>query len=221
MNQKICCICLLFLLAFTSALIPRQKAPDWRAVGVIDGESKEISLEDYSGKYLVMLFYPFDFTYVCPTELIAFSEEYQKFKDLSAEVVAISVDSHFTHLAWMKTPRNQGGVGNLRYPLLSDLTKEIGESYNVLVQDKEDELFGAHLRGLFIIDGDKTIRSIQINDAPVGRSVHETLRLIEAFQYTDQHGEVCPANWKKGDKTIVPDQEKKSSYFSEVYREEL
>ena len=168
-----------------------------------------------------MLFYPFDFTYVCPTEVISFSEAYPQFKELNAEVVALSVDSHFTHLAWIKTPRNQGGVGSLNFPLLSDLTKEIGKSYEVLVEEHNDELFGAHLRGLFIIDGDKVIRSIQINDAPVGRSVSETLRLIEAFQYTDTHGEVCPANWKKGDKTIIPDQEEKGSYFSEVYKEDL
>ena len=178
-------------------------------------------MKEYEGKYLVMLFYPFDFTYVCPTELIAFSDEYDKFKELNAEVVALSVDSHFTHLAWMKTPRNQGGVGNLNFPLLSDLTKKIGRDYGVLVENENDELFGAHLRGLFIIDGTKTIRSIQINDAPVGRSVSETLRLIEAFQYTDERGEVCPANWKKGDKTIIPDQEKKTSYFSEVYESDL
>ena len=202
-------------------MIPRQQAPSWRAVGVIDGQSKEISLEDYKGKYLVMLFYPFDFTYVCPTEIIAFSDADADFKKLNAEVVAISVDSHFTHLAWTKTPRNQGGVGNLNFPLLSDLTKQVGKDYGVLVEDEKDELYGAHLRGLFIIDGLNTIRSIQINDAPVGRSVPETLRLIEAFQYTDQHGEVCPANWKKGDKTIVPDQEEKTSYFSEVYKEDL
>ena len=204
-----------------SCLLPRQSAPDWKAVGVIDGQTKEISLDDFSGKYLVMLFYPFDFTYVCPTEVISFSEAYPQFKELNAEVVALSVDSHFTHLAWMKTPRNQGGVGSLNFPLLSDLTKEIGKSYEVLVEEHNDELFGAHLRGLFIIDGDKVIRSIQINDAPVGRSVSETLRLIEAFQYTDTHGEVCPANWKKGDKTIIPDQDEKGSYFSEVYKEDL
>ena len=166
-----------------------------------------------------MLFYPFDFTYVCPTEIIAFSEAYDKFKALNADLVAVSVDSHFTHLAWMKTPRKQGGVGNLNFPLVSDLTKKMGRDYGVLVENPDDELFGAHLRGLFIISDDQTIRSIQINDAPVGRSVDETLRLIEAFKFTDERGEVCPANWKKGDKTIIPDQEKKESYFSDVYKD--
>lgn len=164
-----------------------------------------------------MLFYPFDFTYVCPTEIIAFSDAYDKFKQLNAEIVAVSVDSQFTHLAWMKTPRKQGGVGHLNIPLVSDITKKMGQDYGVLVEDESDELYGAHLRGLFIISDDQTIRSIQINDAPVGRSVDETLRLIEAFKYTDAHGEVCPANWKKGDKTIIPDQDKKSSYFGETY----
>lgn len=165
-----------------------------------------------------MLFYPFDFTYVCPTEIIAFSDAHDKFKALGAEIVAVSVDSQFTHLAWMKTPRNQGGVGSLNFPLVADLTKNMGRDYGVLVENEHDELYGAHLRGLFIISDDQTIRSIQINDAPVGRSVDETLRLIEAFKYTDSHGEVCPANWKKGDKTIIPDQEKKKEYFNEQFK---
>lgn len=198
-------------------LIPRQQAPQWAAQAVIDEQFKEISLNDYKGKYLVMLFYPFDFTYVCPTEIIAFSEAHSKFKELGAEVVAVSVDSQFTHLAWIKTPRSAGGVGKLNFPLIADITKQMGKDYGVLVENPRDELYGAHLRGLFIISGDQTIRSIHINDAPVGRSVDETLRLIEAFKFTDEHGEVCPANWKKGSKTIIPDQTKKDQYFKNVY----
>ena len=129
----------------------------------------------------MLLFYPFDFTYVCPTELIAFSENIAKFKELNTEVLGISTDSHFTHLAWLKTKREEGGIEQLSYPLIADISKEISKSYGVLVEDREDELFGAALRGLFIIDGKGKVRTLQINDAPVGRSVEETLRLIQAF----------------------------------------
>lgn len=174
-----------------------------------------VCLLNNEGKYVVLLFYPFDFTYVCPTELVAFSDSISRFRAAGAEVVGISTDSHFTHLAWLKTPRNQGGVGNLQFPLLADISKKISKSYGVLVEDELDELYGASLRGLFIIDKRGMIRSMQINDAPVGRSVEETLRLIQAFQYTDTHGEVCPANWKPGDPTIIPDQDKKKEYFSQ------
>lgn len=200
----------------THTCLPRQRAPFIQAISVLDGKFSKVSLTDFAGKYVVILFYPFDFTYVCPTELISFSDSLEKFKAINAEVLAISTDSHFTHLAWTKTPRNQGGVGNLRIPLLADISKKISRNYGVLVEDELDELFGAALRGLFIVDGGGIIRSVQINDAPVGRSVEETLRLIQAFQYSDVHGEVCPANWKPGDKTIKPDQEEKMEYFRDL-----
>jgi alkyl hydroperoxide reductase subunit AhpC len=130
------------------------------------------------GKYVVLLFYPFDFTYVCPTELISFSDNLDKFKEINAEVIGLSTDSHFTHLAWIKTPREDGGLGNIAYPLIADISKDISRSYGVLVDDSSDELYGAALRGLFIIDEKGVVRSIQINDAPVGRSVDEAIRLI-------------------------------------------
>jgi len=196
--------------------LPRQKAPFFQALAVSNGKFVKVSLSDYMQKYLVIIFYPFDFTYVCPTELISFSDNLDKFKAINSDVIAISTDSHFTHLAWTKTPRNQGGVGDLKIPLLADISKKISKSYGVLVEDELDELFGAALRGLYIIDGKGVIRSLQINDAPVGRSVEETLRLIQAFQYTDVHGEVCPANWKPGDKTIKPNQEEKMEYFRDL-----
>lgn len=196
-----------------SSCFPRQKAPFFEAISVFEGKFRKISLNDYEGKYLAIIFYPFDFTYVCPTELISFSDSLEKFKAIGADIIAISTDSHFTHLAWTKTPRSQGGVGGLKIPLLADISKRISKSYGVLVEDELDELYGAALRGLFIVDGKGTIRSLQINDAPVGRSVEETLRLIQAFQYSDQFGEVCPANWKPGDKTIKPDQDEKLDYF--------
>ena len=188
---------ILSLLAVSvSGLLPRQQAPQFTNVNAVsNGKFTKVALNDYAGKYLVLLFYPFDFTYVCPTELIAFSEATDIFQGLGAQVVGISTDSHFTHLAWIKTDRKEGGLGNIQYPLVADISKEISRSYGVLVEDPSDDLYGAALRGLIIIDGNGKIRSIQINDAPVGRSVDETLRLIQAFKHTDDHGEVCPANW--------------------------
>eukprot|EP00347_Sterkiella_histriomuscorum_P001524 403371701 len=213
----------LFLASVASlSILPRQNAPKFSNVNaVVNQEFKKVSIDDYKGKYLVLLFYPFDFTYVCPTELISFSENISKFRELGAEILGISTDSHFTHLAWIKTPRNEGGLGTLEYPLIADISKDISRSYGVLVEDKDDDLYGAALRGLYVIDGKGKIRSMQINDAPVGRNVEETLRLIQAFQHTDTHGEVCPANWKPGQKTIIPDQEQKKKYFSSEFDSSL
>ena len=217
--KSILSLALIAVLSVQASLLPRKQAPTFENVNaVIDHSFKKVSLKDYAGKYVVLLFYPFDFTYVCPTELIAFSENMQKFKELGAEVLGISTDSHFTHLAWIKTNRKEGGLGKIEYPLLADISKDISRSYGVLVEDPTDDLYGAALRGLFIIDGNGKIRSIQVNDAPVGRSVEETLRLIQAFQHTDTHGEVCPANWKPGSRTIIPDQDEKKKYFSEEFK---
>ena len=155
---------------------------------------------------------------MCPTELISFSENISRFHELNAEVLGISTDSHFTHLAWIKTSRNEGGLGKIQYPLIADISKDISRSYGVLVEDSTDDLYGAALRGLFIIDETGKIRSVQVNDAPVGRSVEETLRLIQAFQHTDKNGEVCPANWKPGSRTIIPDQVEKKKYFSAEFK---
>lgn len=135
-------------------------------------------MSDYDDKWLVMLFYPFDFTYVCPTELITFSDAKPKFEALGADIIGLSTDSHFTHLAWAKTPRTSGGLGELSYPLLADISKQISRDYGVLVENSDDGMNGAALRGLFIIDTTGKIRSIQINDDAVGRSVDEALRLI-------------------------------------------
>lgn len=159
----------------------------------------------------MLFFYPLDFTFVCPTEIIAFSDRIKEFKDLNTEVVGVSVDSHFSHLAWSNTPRKQGGIGKIEYPLLADLTKKISSDYGVLLDEA-----GISLRGLFIIDPKQTVRQVTINDLPVGRSVDETLRLIKAFQFVDKHGEVCPANWdeKNNKATIKPDPKGSQEYFS-------
>ena len=199
-------------------LLPRQKAPYWSGISVEGEKFVKKNSEEYKGKYLVMLFYPFDFTYVCPTELISFSDHMDKFKEIGAEVVGVSTDSHFTHLAWIKTPRSQGGVGKLQFPLLADISKKVSRSFRVLVEDENDDLFGASLRGLFIIDEKGIIRSFTINDAAVGRSVDETLRVIQAFQHSDKYGDVCPANWKPGENTIIPDQDKKKEYFEKEFK---
>ena len=145
----------------SSRLLPRQAAPLFANVNaVFNGEFQKVSLADYKDKYVVLLFYPFDFTYVCPTELIAFSDSIAKFQELNTVVLGISTDSHFTHLAWLKTKREDGGIESLTYPLLADISKEISRRYGVLVEDREDELFGAALRGLYIIDGKGKVRTV-------------------------------------------------------------
>lgn len=189
----------------------QNPAPDFKGMAVVNGQFKEISLKDYAGKYLVLFFYPLDFTFVCPTEVIAFNDRAEEFKAINAELVAVSVDSHFSHLAWCNMPRKNGGLGTeTKMPILSDLKKTIAASYGCLTKNED-----IALRALFIIDTKGIIRQITINDLPVGRSVDETLRLIKAFQFADEHGEVCPANWQPKSKTINP--KKASEYFSSEF----
>lgn len=183
-------------------------APDFHGTAVVNGEFKQISLSDYKGKYLVLFFYPLDFTFVCPTEIISFSDRVEEFRKIGCEVVGCSTDSHFSHLAWINTPRKQGGLGEMKIPLLADKTLEISRAYGVLKEDA-----GLSFRGLFIIDKKGNLRQITINDLPVGRSVDETLRLVQAFQFTDEHGEVCPAGWKPGAATMKPDPKESKAYF--------
>ncbi|XP_014222088.1 peroxiredoxin-like [Trichogramma pretiosum] len=189
-----------------------KPAPDFSGTAVVKGDFKEIKLSDYKGKYVVLFFYPLDFTFVCPTELLAFSEKVKEFEALNTQVVGVSIDSHFSHLAWLNTPRKEGGLGgDLGYPLLSDLNKKIASDYNVLIEDQ-----GIALRGLFIIDKEGLLRQITVNDLPVGRSVEEVLRLIKAFQFVEKHGEVCPANWQPESKTIKPNPKDSKKYFESV-----
>ncbi|XP_055622197.1 peroxiredoxin 1 isoform X2 [Toxorhynchites rutilus septentrionalis] len=187
----------------------QKPAPKFAGTAVINGEFKEIKLEDYAGKYLVLFFYPLDFTFVCPTEIIAFSDRVEEFRKIGCEVIGVSTDSHFTHLAWINTPRKQGGLGELGIPLLADKSMKISRDYGVLQEES-----GVPFRGLFVIDGKQNLRQVTVNDLPVGRSVDETLRLVQAFQFTDEHGEVCPANWKPGAKTMVADPTKSKEYFN-------
>lgn len=186
----------------------KSKAPAWKGQMVhAGGEIKEASSADYSGRFQVLLFYPLDFTFVCPTELCAFSDRASEFAALGADVIGISVDSEFSHLAWSKMKRTEGGLAPLSIPLLSDITKDISRSYGVLFDNS------VALRGLFIIDGQGVVRHSTINDLPIGRSVDEVLRVLQAIQFTDKHGEVCPANWTPGQKTMKADPVGSLSYF--------
>ncbi|GBF99123.1 thioredoxin-dependent peroxide reductase [Raphidocelis subcapitata] len=188
-----------------------ERAPDFTAPAVVDGEIKTVRLADYRGKYVVLFFYPKDFTFVCPTEIIAFSDRAKEFEALNCQVIAASTDTEETHLAGVKTPRNRGGLGYMAIPIVADTTKEVAARYGVLL-----ERAGIALRGLFIINPEGIIQQIGINDLPIGRSVDETLRLLQAIQFHAQHGEVCPADWKPGDRTIVADPERSLDYFSGV-----
>ncbi|XP_040847958.1 thioredoxin-dependent peroxide reductase, mitochondrial isoform X1 [Ochotona curzoniae] len=190
-----------------------QHAPYFKGTAVVNGEFKDLSLDDFKGKYLVLFFYPLDFTFVCPTEIVAFSDKANEFHDVNCEVVAVSVDSHFSHLAWINTPRKNGGLGHMNIALLSDLTKQISRDYGVLLEGS-----GVALRGLFIIDPNGVIKHLSVNDLPVGRSVEETLRLVKAFQYVETHGEVCPANWTPNSPTIKPNPTASKEYFEKVHQ---
>nr|YP_010338343.1 hypothetical protein MW410_pgp087 [Bangia atropurpurea]UNJ18293.1 hypothetical protein [Bangia atropurpurea] len=186
-----------------------QIAPDFSATAVYDQEFKTIKLSDFKNKYIILFFYPLDFTFVCPTEITAFSDKYSAFSELNTEVLGVSVDSEYSHLAWLQTDRESGGLGDLEYPLVSDLKKEISLAYNVLNSD------GVALRGLFIIDPKGVIQYSTINNLEFGRSVEETLRVLQAIQYVQAHpDEVCPANWKPGDRTMNPDPIKSKNYFA-------
>jgi alkyl hydroperoxide reductase subunit AhpC len=188
----------------------QKKAPDFKATAVLpDGSFKDIKLSDYKGKWVVLFFYPLDFTFVCPTEIIAFSDKIKEFQAIGAEVLGVSVDSHFSHLAWRNTPRKDGGLGELGYPLVADLNKSIARDYGVLIEDA-----GIALRGLFIIDPEGVIRAATVHDLPVGRNVDEAVRVIKAFQFVAKHGEVCPANWTEGKATMKADPKGSKSYFS-------
>lgn len=189
-----------------------QLAPNFRATAVIGQEFKEIKLSDYLGRYVILLFYPLDFTFVCPTEIIAFSDRYQEFAKLDTQILGISVDSEFSHLAWIQTPRKQGGIGDIAYPLVSDIKKEISSSYNIL-----DPEAGVALRGLFIIDKNRMIQHSTINNLSFGRSVDETLRTLKAIQHVQNcPNEVCPVDWQQGQQTMVADPRKSKVYFSRI-----
>lgn len=186
-----------------------QPAPDFDVEALLPTEEFEnVKLTDYKGKYLVLFFYPMDFTFVCPTEIIAFSDRIEEFRKLNCEVIAASCDSIYCHLAWSSQSRKEGGLGKMNIPLLADMNHKLSKDYGVYLEES-----GVSLRGLFIIDGKGILRQATVNDLPVGRSVDETLRLVQAFQFTDEYGEVCPAGWKPGADTIKPDVRGSKEFF--------
>lgn len=195
------------------SVLVAKPAPEFKAKAVTeDGQFKEISLSDYRGQYVLLFFYPLDFTFVCPTEIIAFSDRAAEFKKLGVQILGCSIDSHFSHLAWRNTPRSVGGIGQVQYPIIADINKKISRDYDVLLEDA-----GIALRGLFLIDKNGVVRHQVVNDLPLGRSVDEALRMVEALQFNEQYGEVCPANWKQGARTIKADVQRSKEFFGAEY----
>jgi len=204
-----------------------KKAPDFTAAAVMpDGSINEkFSLSDYSGRYVVLFFYPLDFTFVCPSELIAFDHRIKEFESRGVQVIGCSVDSQFTHAAWRNTSVDHGGIGQVAYPLVADLTKKVAADYDVLMnnttlEDEDGESFhilggDVALRGSFLIDKAGVVRHQVVNDLPLGRNVDEMLRMIDALQFTEEHGEVCPAGWNKGAKGMKPTTEGVAEYLAE------
>ncbi len=192
-----------------STLVTRQ-APDFTATAVMGDNSfkEDFKLSDYRGKYVILFFYPLDFTFVCPSEIIAFDKAVAKFQEKNCQVVGVSIDSQFTHLAWKNTPINDGGIGNIQYPLVADLDKKISRQYGVLLD------MGIALRGTFLIDKEGVVRHAVINDLPLGRSIDEALRMVDALEFHEAHGDVCPANWKEGEEAMTPTAEGVADYLS-------
>ncbi len=194
------------------SVLVTKPAPDFKAEAVLkDGSFAELTLSQFKGKYVLLFFYPLDFTFVCPTEIIAFSDRCKEFTDIGVEVIGVSVDSHFSHLAWRNTPRDHGGLGQINYSLVADLNKQIARDYDVLLND------AVALRGLFLIDKAGVVRHQVVNDLPLGRSVDEALRMVQALQYFEKNGEVCPADWKAGKRTIKADVKGSKEFFGAEY----
>jgi len=209
-------------------MLVTKAAPDFKAQAVMpDNTIKEISLSDYKGKKVVLFFYPLDFTFVCPTELLAFDHRVGEFEKRGVQVIGCSVDSQFSHLAWKNTDVNKGGIGNVKYPLVADLDKSIARSYDVIVGSKratiitEDDEYdssvggGVALRGAFLIDESGIVRHAVVNDLPLGRNVDEMLRMVDALTFHQKNGEVCPAGWQEGKKGMKASPEGVASYLSE------
>jgi len=192
-----------------STLVTKQ-APDFTAQAVMADNTinENFSLSDYKGQYVVLFFYPLDFTFVCPSEIIAFNKKLADFKKRNTAVIGVSVDSQFSHFAWKNTEPKEGGIGNIQFPLVSDLTKNISRDYGVLFGEQ------IALRGLFLIDKDGVVRHSVVNDLPLGRNVDEAIRMVDALQFFEEHGEVCPANWHSGDEAMIPSAKGVAEYLA-------
>jgi len=188
-----------------------QQAPDFQATAVMGDNSFQdgFRLSQLRGKYVVLFFYPLDFTFVCPTEILEFNRKLAQFKQRGCEVIGVSVDSQYSHLAWKELPVEKGGIGKIGYPLVADLTKSISRDYGVLNADG-----AVAYRGTFLIDKDGVIRHLVVNDLGLGRNIDETLRMVDALQHLEQHGEVCPAGWHQGEDALQPTHEGVSSYLA-------
>lgn len=192
------------------AVLVGKPAPDFKAQAVMpDGSFKELTLSEMKGKYVVLFFYPLDFTFVCPSEIIAFHNKVKDFKERNCELIGVSVDSHYTHAAWRNTPVDKGGIGKIDYPLIADLTKSIAANFDVLTGNG-----AVAYRGLFLIDKTGVVRHQIVNDLPLGRNVDEAIRMVDALQFTETHGEVCPANWKKGKEGMKANAEGVAKYLA-------
>jgi len=192
-------------------MIVTNKAPDFTATAVLGNNQivEDFNLMSNLGeKGAVLFFYPLDFTFVCPSELIAFDHRLEEFTSRGINVIGVSVDSQFSHFAWKETAINKGGIGQVKYPLVADLTKQIARDYDVLLDD------AVALRGSFLIDADGTVRHAVVNDLPLGRNIDEMLRMVDAMLFTNEHGEVCPAGWAKGDEGMKADTEGVADYLA-------
>ena len=195
-----------------SVLVGKQ-APDFTADAVLpDGSFKQVSLADYKGKYVVLFFYPLDFTFVCPTEIIAFDKRNAKFQEKNVQLLGCSIDSKFSHWAWRNTKTRDGGIGAISYPLVADITKSIARDYDVLIND------AVALRGAFLIDREGVVQHQVINNLPLGRNIDEMLRMVDALQFTEENGEVCPAGWKEGKDAMDPSSDGVASFLSKNAR---
>lgn len=189
-----------------------QQAPDFEVKAVINGGEivNNYTLSALKGKYVVFFFYPLDFTFVCPTELHAFQDKLAEFESRNVQVVGCSVDSWYSHAAWLSTPKAKGGIQGVTYPIVSDFKKNIAQAYGVLKED-----LGVAYRGLFLIDKDGVVQHEVVNNLPLGRNVDEVLRMVDALQYTEKHGEVCPANWSKGETALTPNKAGLETFFAQ------
>lgn len=193
-------------------LLIGKTAPDFKAKAVVDGRIiDDFTLSQFIGKYVILFFYPLDFTFVCPTELHAFQEKLHEFEERNTQVIGCSVDSPYSHYAWLKTSKNKGGVEGVKYPIVSDINKTISNDFGVLMPNE-----GISFRGLFLMDKDGIVRHQLVNDLPLGRSVDEALRILDALICFENHGEVCPANWQVGNTSMKPTQKGLEEYFAKV-----
>lgn len=188
-----------------------KSAPEFKAKAIVDGEIKEISLSDYNGKNKILIFYPADFSFVCPTELFAFQEKLKEFEERNTILIAISIDQVYAHQRWLESPRDEGGIKGIAYPIASDVTKKISTDYQTL-----DENESVALRGLIIIDKNNIVQAQSIYNVSVGRDINEVLRVLDAILFTQEHGQVCPANWAKGQKAMTATQDGLKKYLNET-----